>query len=131
MNITYATNGHEIHVTYRVEVEQEEAPVRGNAMMSGDAEADKAYEDAIIRRLARGSVWAWAAVTVIAEVEVDGETFEGRDQLGCCSYADEKDFRHDPYFADMCGEALGDLKARLEAAVKRGTIAANVRDALA
>ena len=87
-----------MEINYRIEVEPEHEPVRGNALASGDDAADREYEDEILARLDAGDVWAWAAVTVIAEV--DG--FEGRDRLGCCSYASEAHFRSPGgYFDDM------------------------------
>lgn len=106
--------------------------MRGNALASGDSFLDKSVEDEIIARLDQGDVWAWADVTVIAEVQTDtGETFSGEDYLGGGSYKDEADFRRDGYFDDMCWRAREELIKDLESAVKRGTIATNVlRDML-
>ena len=85
-------------VTFRIEAEQDDIEVRGNAMASGDDEADKKYEDEIIDRLDRGDVWAWAAVTVIAEYE----GFKGWDHLGGNTYNDERDFvRNSGYYQDV------------------------------
>ncbi len=112
-----------IKVEYTVKAEQEHTPVTGNAMASGDAEADRACEAEILSRLDRGDIWAWAYVTVTAEVEVDGEVFTGTASLGQCSYKDEAQFRADGYFADMCGEALADLRNELTTADNRGDAA--------
>lgn len=94
-------------VTYRLVVEPEDIPVRGNAQASGDDAYDRQVEDAIIRRLDNGDVWAWACVTVIAECE----GFKGYDTLGGCSYADEEDFKRGPYYEDMCEVARANLEA--------------------
>ena len=49
------TNNYEVHhetdangITYRLLIEQDLTPVRGNALASGDDMADKAAEDEII-----------------------------------------------------------------------------------
>ena len=99
---------------YRIEVEQDCIPVRGNALASGDAEADREAEDEILARLDRGDVWAWAAVTVIAEQ--DG--FEGHDSLGGCSYASEADFKRSDYYADMRNVARENMLAKVATAVQ-------------
>jgi hypothetical protein len=70
-------------------------------------------EEATIRVLAEpdhvpveGNAWAWAAVTIV----VAWGPFEGRAHLGCCSYADEEDFKQPGgYFDDMVAEALEEL----------------------
>jgi len=100
-------------VTFRIEAEEDQIPVRGNAMASGDDDEDKKYEDEIIDRLERGDVWAWAAVTVIAEYE----GFKGWDHLGGCSYKDERDFvKNSGYYEDMKSEAYDDLLSKMSAA---------------
>jgi len=104
-------------VTYRIEVEPDDNPVRGNCMASGDDAADKAYEDEIIRRLDNGEVWAWAVVKVVAECE----GFEGHDYLCGCTYKDEKDFiQGNDYYPDMKAAALADLLVEFEEAKKTG-----------
>jgi hypothetical protein len=111
---------------FTITVEQDDTPVRGNAMCSGDDEADRKVEDSILARLDLYDVWAWAFVTVWATVEKDGETFKGRASLGGCCYRDEAEFRSDAYFADLCDEARDDLLSTLAAATIRGNIAAQV-----
>lgn len=97
-------------ITYRIEVEQDDIPVRGNASATDDHEADKKLEDEIIRRLNQGDVWAWASVCVIAECE----GFIGKAYLGGCCYEDEADFtRDDGYYPQLKEEALEDLKGSL------------------
>ena len=113
-------------VTYRIVAVQEEQPVRGNAMASGDDAVDKEVEDEILARLDRYDVWA--TVCVIAECE----GFEGRAYLGCCSYADEADFKAEGgYYPQMKEEALDDLKATLKREVEKGNKAAKLLQELA
>ena len=79
-------------ITYRLYIEQDELPVRGNALASGDDAEDKPCEDEIIERLENGDVWAWANVNVEASVYIEGQHFQGDDWLGGCSYANTADF---------------------------------------
>jgi hypothetical protein len=96
-----------------LEVEQDDLPVRGNALASGDTAVDRECEDAILARLDAGDVWAWAHVRVVARIELDEEDFEAEAALGGCSYAGEADFRACDYYADMLGEALDRLYEEL------------------
>jgi len=90
----------------RVLAEPDEVPVEGNACVSGDESFDREVEHNILCRLQQDDVWAWAAVTVI----VAWGSFEGRAYLGCCSYADENDFKQTGgYFDDIVAEALDEL----------------------
>ncbi len=63
----------------------------------------------IKKRLSRGDLWAWCVV--IVEAEWNGMT--GSTSLGCCSYDNEKDFKDDGCFDDMCEEALDELNRNL------------------
>lgn len=109
-------------VSFELSAEQDDCPVRGNALASGDKTADRECEDEILHRLDNGDVWAWAAVTVTASwTDADGQTHTGDAHLGCCSYDDEANFRTDPYYADLCNEALADLNERLHAKIRLGT----------
>jgi hypothetical protein len=94
-----------VHNAYTIEVtaEQDDTPVRGNALASGDAAEDRECENEILSRLDSGDVWAWACVRVTATCE-DCDA-EGSDTLGACSYANERDFRDDAYFAQMIEQA--------------------------
>lgn len=51
-------------VTWTLTAEVDSTPVHGNASATGDEDADRKYEDYILRRLDRGDEWAWACVTV-------------------------------------------------------------------
>ena len=94
-------------VTYRLYVAEEDIPVRGNAMASGDDDLDKDVEDGIIERLNDGDMWAWCQVVVKAEV--NGIT--GQDSFGCCSYKDTSDFiQPGGYYDDMKKGAYADMK---------------------
>jgi hypothetical protein len=70
-------------VAFVVEVEPEQhAPVRGNAIASGDDAADRELEDQIIAALDSGIDEAWC--TIMVKATWDGH--EGFDSLGCCSF---------------------------------------------
>lgn len=101
-------------VEIELKVFPEDIPVRGNAMVSGNDGFDAEIEDEIIDRLDSGNVWAWCTIEVTARYEGIPEIV-GSDHLGCCSYADEKDFRCDGYFDDMRETATDRLRERLEA----------------
>jgi hypothetical protein len=97
-------------VTFSVSVEQDDIPVRGNAVASGDDRFDKECEDEILNRLRRNDVWAWARVTVTAT----WNRYTGHAGLGACSYKDEAEFREPGgYYDDMKQEALDALNAEL------------------
>lgn len=98
-------------------VHEEDTPVRGNALASGDDAEDKRVEDEIIERLQDGDIWAWCCVEVRAVWRPEGVNFhvEGSDFLGACSYRDEQDFREDSlYFEDMVEQAVEDVNRQLE-----------------
>jgi hypothetical protein len=102
-------------VTFTVEVEAEDMPIRGNALASGDDAVDPAYENGINARLDQGDVWAWCTVWVTAS----WGDFTGRANLGCCSYEGEGDFRTGGgYFEGMCADALEELNKEIAATVK-------------
>jgi hypothetical protein len=93
-------------VTVRVDAEPDLIPVEGNASASGDDDFDREVELNILGRLQQGDIWAWAAVSVT----VSWGPFSASDHLGCCSYADEEDFRQPGgYFDDMLEIALDQL----------------------
>lgn len=113
-------------IRYELDADQDDTtPVRGNAMASGDDAADKDAEDEILSRLDSGDVWAWAIVTVRAILTTEeGETYEGSDTLGACTYRDAEDFKAGGYYEDMQDAALADLRATMRDAKRRGEIAA-------
>lgn len=93
-------------VAVRIHVEQEFTPVEGNALESGDSALDRETEREILARFGQGDVWAWAAVSL----SVSWGGFTATDYLGCCSYADEEDFRRPGgYYDDMVSNALAEL----------------------
>ena len=102
--------------TIRVLAEPDDIPVEGNACASGDDGFDREVEHNILSRLQQNDVWAWAAVTVV----VTWGSFEGRDHLGCCSYADAEDFKQPGgYFDDMVSEALAELNRSVREAYQQ------------
>jgi len=97
-------------------LEPEFIPVRGNVCASGDDAFDREVERAILGRVHQGDVWAWAMVTVT----VSWGPFSASDHLGCCSCADEADFRKPcGYFNDMAEEALEELNKTVFDAYRR------------
>jgi hypothetical protein len=102
-----------LKTTYDIECLEECTPVQGNALASGDVAEDKAAEDAILERLERNDIWAWCTVRVVARVE--GLEIVGDTYLGCCSYADEADFKTGGYYEQMCAEAREDLREKCSA----------------
>ncbi len=109
-------------VTFKLVAEDEDIPIRGNAMASGDDEADKKLEDELIDRLDRGDIWAWCYVKVTATLTLpDGSKIEGWAGIGGCSYESEKDFiESDCYYSDLKSEALDDLQKEVENEIQRG-----------
>jgi len=108
---------------FKLMAEQDDTQVRGNAMASGDESYDKEIEDAIIKRLDDGDIWAWASVRVECHWThpTTGETFIGADHLGCCSYESEKDFRQVPngYFEDMKCVAFDEMAKEIERTIEK------------
>ena len=97
---------------FEIDAEQDDTPVRGNAIDSGDADYDKTIEDAILARLNAGDIWAWAQVRVTCK----WHGITGEDYLGCCNYDDEHDFREPGgYFDDMKFAAYQDMVSSLVA----------------
>ena len=95
-------------IEYTVECLPEDAPVRGNAMASGDDAFDREVEDEIIADL-ESNPWAWCCVKVTARAG----GLEGTDYLGCCSYESEEDFRRGGSYEDMKDCATRELLERL------------------
>jgi hypothetical protein len=100
-------------VTFDLSCLEEDIPVRGNAMASGDADEDKRVEDKIIAELDH-NLWAWCC----ARVRATWRGFAGEAYLGGCSYDSEDDFRNDQHFTDMCDEALDQLNTTLAVAAE-------------
>lgn len=111
----------DLEVVYTVTYEQDDAPVRGNAVASGDGAQDTEIEDKILASLDRGDVYAWAVVTVTASVRFEGRTFKGSAHLAGCSYASP-----DALEADCLEQLKPDALEALAADVQRGEDAASV-----
>ena len=100
----------EVEPDITIIVHLDDMPVRGNACASGDDAFDKKVEDAILRRLDSGDVWAWACV----EVRASFAGLSASDFLGGCSCEDVNDFIAGGYFEDMVAEACTDLAEQIE-----------------
>lgn len=102
-------------VTFTIEAQEEDIPVRGNASAI-DETIDRETEDKILADLEAGNPWAWCHVVVTAR----WRGFEGRDSLGCCSYASVEDFKSpDGYWPGMKVIALENLNAEIAAAFEK------------
>jgi hypothetical protein len=97
-------------VYFTIEVDYDDIPVRGNAVMSGNKDIDKDIEDDILDRLDDGDVWAWASVKVIGSYK---GILKASDYLGACSYEDEEEFKQDGYYDDMRQSILDNLNDQL------------------
>lgn len=100
-------------VEIRVTVSQDDIPVGGNAIASGDDTYDRQVEMEIMKRLDAGDIWAWAFVTVTAT----WNSFSGESSLGACSYDNEEQFRAHDTFKDMVDDALANLTVTCEYAM--------------
>lgn len=90
---------------------EEDAPVKGNALCSGDEAIDKAEEQRILRALVEGCRWAWCCV----KVEACYAGFEATEYLGCCSYESKDDFiENSGYYEDMVETCLENLNEQLK-----------------
>jgi hypothetical protein len=101
----------EKEVEYKLEIMDEDLPVRDNIQASGDDEDDRFVEDQILNRLENGDTWAWCIIKVTAE----WRGLKGVDYLGGCSYTNEKEFKMPGgYYEDMKVQALNDLKNQIK-----------------
>lgn len=110
-------------ITYTIGCLEEDIPVRGNAIASGDDAVDKETEDWIFEQLNSGNPWAWCCVKVTATVDLDGDEINGYTYLGACSYKSEADFKADGYYEDMKAQAKEDLISKLKGLVADGELA--------
>lgn len=103
--------------TIELFTEPEQDDVRGH-FASGDADADRADEEAILAQLRAGNEWAWCVVGVRVSCGALSETA----YLGCCSFECEEDFRTSGYFDDMVAECTNQLieQARMVIAAAEG-----------
>lgn len=101
----------ELEQTYdiSIKVEDDDLPIRGNLICTGDDKLDRKFEDEVIGRVHIGDVWAWAAVTVT----VNHAGCEAYDHLGGCCYEDELQFKRGGYYYDMIHQCLDQIKAEL------------------
>lgn len=101
-------------VTFSVEIEAEDIPVRGNAMASGDDAADRECEDEIIARLDRGEVEAWCAVVVKAT----WKGYSATASIGACTL--DRSYTTEDVIDghDLRGEALESLNEQIASEVE-------------
>ena len=103
-------------VTFTLTLEEEDIPVRGNAMVSDDEETDRLAEDWVLAELERGNLAAWCCVKVTAHYN----GFHGTAYLGACSYKTEAELRasmKEDY--DLEEQALDDLNATIRDSASR------------
>lgn len=97
-------------VEFEIILHNEDQPVRGNAIASGDDKYDTKVENRIIKQLESGNLWAWCVV----EVKATFEDLEASDYLGGCSYRNQRDFEKGGYYEDMKDRAFEALSAKVE-----------------
>lgn len=91
------------HISF--DPQEEDVPVRGNALASGDDALDKECEDKIIERLNQGDLSAWFCAKVTAECF----GFKESTYLGACSYDSFEQFQSDEYYKQMIDDVLSEL----------------------
>jgi hypothetical protein len=102
-------------------IEPEHIPVRGNAMVSGDEDEDRAQEEWVFDQLESGNDAAWCMAAVTATLDTDwGQTFMGRDNLGACSWESERQLWKD-LLPEMEANALENLYYNMRRTLVRGT----------
>lgn len=97
-------------IRWKLECLDEDIPIRGNAICTGDSKEDKEIEDNIIEEL-EYNPWAWCCVRLTGYYK----GLEASDYLGGCSYKSEKDFiENSGYYYDMQARILEELEGQLE-----------------
>lgn len=106
-------------VTYTLTAEEEDTEPNWERPTDNEADAIAFDEmiDGINRRRRRGDLWAWCIAVVEATwTNMDGITFNGRDNLGGCSYESAADFKvPGGYYDDMKREAYDRLLQKIQA----------------
>ena len=101
----------ETDVDFELIVHEEDLPINGNAIASGNDEYDNEVEKELSERLNSGDAWAWCCV----EVKATFGHFSASDFLGGCSYKDENEFTQPGgYYDDMKEVALEALNSELQ-----------------
>ena len=76
-----------------------------------NGEEDEALNREILAR-SRVNQWAWCNITVMA-ILPSGDS--ASDDLGCCSYKSEEDFKNSSsHYEDMCNDALDRLNHQIQ-----------------
>ena len=112
-----------MNIEFKFTIEQEDIPVRGNAIASGDDVFDRRVEDEIITRLTRGDICAWCSVRVDAMIRVEGQLFVGTAGLSACSANSDAEVLMQARQAGTEDEARSTLVEVLREAVRRGLAA--------
>jgi len=71
-------------IEFTLEAVEEDIPIRGNAIASGDDEADAKLEAEIIESYENGNLFAWCSLHVVASHPLLTELY-GHNYLGCVS----------------------------------------------
>lgn len=87
---------------FMLSMSPERMPVHGNLSSSGNEEADREAENAILARLKDGDEWAWCSV-VLSGVFL---RFYGYTLRGCCSYESESAFLKSDLYRTMQEECV-------------------------
>jgi hypothetical protein len=117
---------YKLDVGYVYELLEEDIPVRGNAMASGDENEDRRVEDAILADLDRGHLEAWCSAHVFAQLTLstphDAFSAAGDAYMGGCSYRSEKELWESMTMEyDLEADALADAAVELRHEVSRAS----------
>jgi hypothetical protein len=98
-------------VAISISAEPEHLPVRGNYIVSDDADFDKKCENEIIARVEDGDEWAWCIVkcTVTPKSLNYVDIISGRAFLGGCSYKNKEEFIQSDSYNDLVDWAIDNL----------------------
>lgn len=110
-------------VQFNLQIHDEDLPLKGNVMASGDDELDERVVKETQAELDKGNRWAWCCVVVTAK----WKSWTGTAVCGCISYFDhtneegvvldgEAQFNDDGEYDCMKKEALEALNEEVQAA---------------
>jgi hypothetical protein len=103
-------------VTFTYSYQPEDTPLKGNVMVSGDAQLDRAAEADIQRRLERGDEYAW----FLLKAEASWHDFSFTDYLGGVSLAEgDTDIQKYARSYHMDKEALRGLNESIKAVAEQ------------
>jgi hypothetical protein len=103
-------------IAIAVGTEPEDLSIRGNYIVSGDADYDRKCEDDIISQLDSGNEWAWCRIRVDVTPKSLNyvDIITGYSLWGGCSYENREEFIKSDTYNEMVMQALDDLNFKAE-----------------